>query len=56
LIAMIRHQPAREALFEGAGNLDTPAWPQYTGCRLTPLGKRVADLLLEQYPQYRNLT
>jgi hypothetical protein len=57
LIHMIHHQPAEEALFEGGGNFGSPvdpaAYPLYTGCRLTPLGKRVAEGLLERYPQYR---
>jgi hypothetical protein len=56
LIGMIRHEPATEALFEGAGNLGSAAepiaMPQFTGCRLTPLGLSVAEQLLKQNPQY----
>src|SRR5688572_15405379 len=56
LIGMIQPVPPEEALFEGAGNLGTPAepvaLPWFTACRLTPRGERLADELLGQHPEY----
>jgi hypothetical protein len=46
-------------LFEGAGNWGVPddpsrpaCWPQYNSCRLTAAGKRLAQKLLAQSPEY----
>lgn len=50
LIGLIQHQPAAEALLEGAGNFGTPAaplaMPWFTACRLTRRGEQVAEELL----------
>lgn len=57
LIAMIRHDPPSEALFEGIGNFGAPgrpaAAPHFTACRLTAIGERIADGLLARHAEYR---
>lgn len=53
LIAMTRHLPSDKALLEGQGNLVLPACPAFTACRLTALGKRVAEQLLADLRQHR---
>ncbi len=59
LIRMIRYVPAGEALFEGGGNLgsevEPPAFPLFTSCRLTVQGEHCALHLLEHHPEYRNI-
>ncbi len=49
LIAMIAGLSSKDALFVGAGDLATPAYPDFTSCRLTNAGARVARALLKQY-------
>jgi hypothetical protein len=51
---------AGPALFQGGGNWGVPGdpdrpacWPHYNSCRLTAEGKRLAQVLLEQHPEYR---
>jgi hypothetical protein len=48
------------ALFEGGGNWGVPGdpdrpacWPHFNSCRLTTEGERLAHLLLERHPEYR---
>ncbi|HVS35550.1 MAG TPA: hypothetical protein VMS17_08210 [Gemmataceae bacterium] len=57
LIAMTRVAPESGLLIEGAGNLQSPpkgpAFPSYTGCRLTNEGGALAERLLAEYPHYR---
>jgi DNA gyrase/topoisomerase IV subunit A len=57
LIAMFRQVPESDLLIEGAGNFgspeDPPAYPSYTGCRLTKRGSALADRLFMEYPRYK---
>jgi hypothetical protein len=57
LIKLTRHVPLAEALIEGQGNLGSdsqpPAFPRYTGCRLTSVGRMSAERLFVEHPQYR---
>lgn len=56
---MIRTEPPTETLFQGQGNLgsptEPPAFPDFTSCRLTEHGARLADQLLERHPKYREI-
>jgi hypothetical protein len=65
LIRMIRQKDRivgtglpRGALFEGAGNFGSPeypaAHPQFTACRLTTAGERIAHDLLRLHPRFAN--
>jgi len=53
LIKMTRYLPTTESLIEGQGNLALPAFPHYTGCRLTAKGRKVAKRLLRSHPEFR---
>jgi hypothetical protein len=53
LITMTRYLPTTEALIEGHGNLALPAFPHYTGCRLTARGRKVAKRLLAPHTEFR---
>ncbi len=57
LISMTRGIPHSELLIEGQGNLgnnvDAPAFPSFTGCRLTDEGRKLAERLFAEHPQYR---
>lgn len=48
LIQLVRNHPK---LIEGAGNLETPAHPTYTACRLTIAGQELARSLIPTLPQ-----
>jgi hypothetical protein len=52
LIRMTQHLPASELRIEGFGKLALPAFPHYTGCRLTPKGRKVAKRLLASHSEY----
>jgi hypothetical protein len=52
LIEMTRRVPESATLLTGAGNLDLPARPAFTGCALTELGRTVAEQLFAAHPQY----
>jgi hypothetical protein len=54
LIELIRSHPD---LIRGAGNLDHPAHPTYTACRLTPAGDKLIPSLIVLFPakpEFRN--
>jgi hypothetical protein len=57
LIAMTRVARGSGLLIEGAGNMQMPpkgpAFPSYSGCRLTSEGRTIAERLLAENPQYR---
>lgn len=48
LIELIRSCPQ---LIEGAGNLEMPADPVYTACRLTVTGIRLIPEIIERFPR-----
>ncbi len=54
LISMTRRADNSELLIEGQGNLgspvDPPAFPTYTGCRLTRKGRELAEKLFAAAP------
>lgn len=54
LIKLLRESPE---LIEGAGNLETPADPTFTSCRLTAVGEKLACLLIPSFrekPEFPN--
>ena len=53
LIDLTRQEPASERLLEGAGNLAGRAGAYFTACWLTPAGRRVAEKLLAEHPEWR---
>ncbi|WP_166831254.1 hypothetical protein [Thalassoroseus pseudoceratinae] len=48
LIDLLRVQPH---LIEGGGNLETPAYPTYTACRLTDDGIRLVPDIIDLFPR-----
>jgi DNA gyrase/topoisomerase IV subunit A len=57
LIDLIRQNDEEEGLIVGNGNFGiisgSPAFPRYTGCRLTHKGSQLAEVLFEKFPEYR---
>ena len=53
LIEMALEEPASQRLLEGAGRFETFAGAYYTACWLTPAGRRVAERLLTEHPEWK---
>jgi len=53
LIELTRQEPASARLLTGAGNLELPAGACFTACWLTSDGRRFAEKLLVEHPEWK---